>query len=268
MPRTMPVKPEWLRAGVVGRAIGVDREAKVLRGYVVALKGPFKSEGRGEFDEESLAGIVRLMRENGAAGTKSRFTHPDMSNDGLGKFLGRVKEPRLSTAIVHREGNDVELPAVRADLHFDDSAFDTPSGNLAGYVMNLADNDPDALSSSIVVKPDRVYRLDKEGRPLVDENGDELPPIWRPKEIHASDIVDTGDAVDGILSAGLSADALPLGALWRGAEMLDSVFAGQPREVVEARCRAYLDRYLNRRFGDDDGQDLRRRLRLMELSAK
>lgn len=253
--RTMPLEPQYLRTQIAGRAIGVDREAKVLRGYVVAQKGPFKSEGRGEFDDRSLDSIVSLMAAN-RAGTRSRFAHPDMSSDGLGKFLGRAKDPR-------RDGN-----LVRADLHFDPSAFDTPSGDLAGYVMTLAESDPDALSSSLVLTVDQEYRLNPDGTKQAGPDGEPLPPLWRPKKIMASDVVDTGDAVDGLLSADIDAEGLPLGALWRGAEMLDTVFAGQPREVVEARCLAWLDRYLSRRYGPPPAGAsvdlLRRRLALKE----
>jgi hypothetical protein len=269
MAQQMRPSPSWLRANSVGRPVGVDREAKVLRGYVVAQAGPFKSDGRGEFDRQSLDAIVSLGNAE-SAGLKSRFTHPDMSNDGLGKFLGRAKEFSLGKAIDARSGQPVE--AVRADLHFDSSASKTPSGDLAAYVMDLAESDPDALSSSLVLRVKREYRLDEKGQRKTDDNGEELPPLWRPTELHSSDVVDTGDAVDGILSPeGIEVDGLPLGALWRGAELLDNIFEGQSRDAVEARCRAFLDRYLSRRFGDAQAAGratnvLRRRLRSKLMS--
>jgi hypothetical protein len=261
MARSIPARPEWLRAGVVGRPVGVDRENKVLRGYVVAQAGPFKTDGRGEFDLASLAKIVELANA-APLGLKSRFTHPDMSSDGLGKFLGRSQRFSLSTAKTP-DGRDV--PAVRADLHFDPSASKTPHGDLADYVMSLAESDPDALSSSLVCKTDQEHRLNPDGTRQCGEDGEPLPPLWRPTRLHAADIVDTGEAVDGILSA-LDVDGLPLGALWRGAELLDQVFAGQPPEAVRARCLAWLDRYLARR-GERPAlpstDSLRRRLKLL-----
>ncbi len=195
------LKPAWQACKAIGRPIGVDRKNNIIHGYVVAQEGPFKSNGRGEFDAKSLATIVALMNAN-QGGTKSRFTHPDMSNDGLGKFLGRVHNPTLSTAIDARTGKEVK--AVRADLHFDKTALETPpSGGrpLGDYVMALAESDPGALSSSIVVKVDEEYRIEKDGTPTLGEDGNPLPPLWRPKDIRASDIVDTGDAVDSMLSA-------------------------------------------------------------------
>lgn len=260
--KTMKAQPEYLRAGVTGRPIEVDRKAEVLRGYVVAQMGPFKSYGRGEFDEMSLQQAVKLGNE-ARGGVKSRFTHPDMSSDGLGKFLGRAHKFSMSTATDARTGKTVK--AVRADLHFDQSAHETPNGDLAKYVMTLAENDPDALSSSMVVKADEEFRLNKDGTLQTDDDGEPLPPLWRLTAMHASDIVDTGDAVDGLLSAEQLTKALSVGLTpdlqsllkWDNvvrlsSQLLDGLFAGQDRDVVESRCMEYLRRYLSRRFGDGE----------------
>lgn len=247
--KTMPLKPQYLRATIQGRPVKVDREAEILYGYVVAQEGPFKSEGRGEFDGKSLQAIMKLGNA-ARGGLKARFTHPDMSSDGLGKFLGRAQQFSMSTATDARTGDKVQ--AVRADLHFDKSAHDTPSGDLSGYVMTLAESDPSALSSSLVLQVQEEFRLKKDGTPETDEAGNPLPPLWRPTHLHATDIVDTGDAVDGLLSMPqLAGESLQWDNLVRlASKSLDDLFAGQTREVVEARCRDYLQRYLNRRYGD------------------
>jgi len=242
----------WLRASISSSSIGVDRKANVLRGYVIAQAGPFKSDGRGEFDRQALEAIVSLGNaKNG--GLKSRFTHPDMSNDGLGKFLGRARDLRMDTAIDARTGKKV--PAARGDLHFDKTALDTPpeGGKPLGlYVMDLAESDADALSSSIVVQADQEQRLNKDGTATTDDDGNPLPPLWRPTALHASDIVDTGDAVDGLLSTSIDVEQLPLSVLWKGEKLLDAVFLDQPRDAVEARLMAYVLRYLNRKFGEPE----------------
>ncbi len=49
-------------------------------------------------------------------------------------------------------------------------------------------------------------------------------------------MVDTGDAVDGLLSARLDAEGLPDAAVRQGAALLDRVFSGQAPEVVACRC--------------------------------
>jgi hypothetical protein len=269
--REMKANPECLRASFRSVAGRVDREAKALLGYVVAQEGPFKSDGRGEFDAEGLAALRDLGNAN-PKGLKSRFTHPDMSNDGLGKHLGRARNFRMDSAIDARTGKRVN--AVRADLHFAETAFKTPSGDLASYVMDLAEEDPDALSSSVVVSAKEELRTDKSGRVLADGDGNPLPPLWRPTALHASDIVDTGDAVDGLLSSGIDTDGLPLDALWKGSELLDKLFAEQPRHVIEARLTAYVQRYLSRRFGEEvkpstpNLDKLRLRLQEIDLNTK
>src|SRR4051812_26748106 len=128
MPK-LDAAPSWLKSDSVGKPIGVDEEKKIIHGYVLAQEGPFKSEGRGEFDKQSIADIVRLAADH-SNGLKSRFTHPSLSEDGLGKFLGRTKNIR------------VDGTKARGDLHLDPTSFNTPSGNLGGYVMDLAKSDP------------------------------------------------------------------------------------------------------------------------------
>jgi len=256
----MPAESEWHSLKVAARFIGVDREAAVLRGMIVAQEGPFKTPGRGEFDKAALRSIIKTLKA-APNGLKSRFTHPDMSNDGLGKFLGRVKSPRMDKIAVRDslgERKDDEISVVRTDLHLAAVSLDenAPSGAIGKYVMDLAEEDPDALSSSLVLSYEEEFRIDKKGRPMVDDSGEVLPPLWRPLKLHASDIVDTGDAVDGLLAAsGVDFAGLPDAAVRQGAALLDKVFAGQPREVVEARLTAFRDRYLARRYGPVDGPE-------------
>lgn len=247
---------DWLRADARGRPIGVDREAGpagILYGYIVAQEGSFKT-GRGEFDLAGLKTIQQLMR-TAPNGTKSRFAHPSLSGDGIGSFLGRAKNPRIEKISERDSQGELktnEIHVVRADLHFDPTSRETPSGDLGGYVMSLAESDPDALSSSMVLQYEPEYRIDKSGLPLVDEEtGEALPPLWRPIRIHASDLVDTGDAVDGVLSAQLDAATLPDAAVRQGAALLDRQFAGKDSQFIRSHCTAWLDRYLELRFGDE-----------------
>ena len=249
---------DWLRASSGGAPTGVDRENKVIRGYVVAQKGHFKSEGRGQFDDQSLAKIVELMNSS-PIGLKSRLAHPTECDDGVGKFLGRAKNARLA------DGGT----KVRADLHLDPSSFQTPAGDLGSYLLSRAESDPESLSSSLVLRTDKIQILDEKGRPAKDENGRDIPPIWRPKSLHASDVVDTGDAVDGFLSV----EHLPDGLLWKGAALLDRLFSGQDRASVEKQINEWLSRYLSHRYGEASANatsatTLRRRLRLREFESR
>lgn len=251
--------PDWLRANVVSKGVGVDRDKAVIRGVILAEEGPFKSAGRGEFDRKAIRSIVKMANER-PGGLKSRFTHPDLSNDGLGKFLGRYKDVRSDTVLrpggKNERGEDtqVERLVARGDLHFDATALDTPPDGgkpLGLYVMDLADSDPDAFGTSLVLQVNEEWRLDKQGKPLKDEKGDDLPPLWIPTKLHANDVVDEGDATHAFLSADMLA-GLPDAIVRQGCELLDAQFGGQSREVVESRLTAFVDRYLNHRFGEPE----------------
>jgi hypothetical protein len=116
--------------------------------------------------------------------------------------------------------------------------------------MDLAESDPDAMSTSLVLQAEKTWRLDEQDRPLRDDDGNEIPPLWQPTHLHALDLVDTGDAVDGMLTAGIDVDALPNGVVYRAQQLMAKQFAGKDREFVRAHCEAWLDRCLNRLYGE------------------
>jgi hypothetical protein len=107
-------------------------------------------------DSDFLAETADAINLTGTQGVKARFTHPDASGDSLGSYLGRVKDAR------------VEAGRVLADLHLAQSAHETPDGDLAGYVMTLAEEDPAAFGQSISFTRD----IDAEERFLADNGAD------------------------------------------------------------------------------------------------
>jgi hypothetical protein len=246
---TLPLKPAWLRATTMAPPSAVDRERNIISGVVVAEEGPFKSDGRGEFDDKALRSIVKMMAAK-PGGLKSRFAHPSLSDDGIGKFLGRFHSPRLDRGRrTHQESDERKtVSMVRADLHLDPTSFEKPSGNLGKYVMDLAESDPDAFSTSLVLRYDEEFRLNKDGTRKTTDQGIELHPLWRPTQLHALDVVDTGDATNGLLSV----DALPDAVVRQATALLDAQFGDCSREVVEARCAAWLSRYLDLKFGEKE----------------
>lgn len=181
---------DWLYASAQGKPERVDRVNNRLNGYVVAQTGVFKS-GRGEFDHKALKLALRLMKAK-AEGTKVRMGHTDLGS--VGSFLGRAVNPRIEAGADGQE-------KLRADLQFNSVAFNSPAGDLGSYVMDLAESDPEALSSSLVLMADMEYQLDSSGRKKRDKDGRELAPLWRPTHIEFSDIVGVGDAVGSLLSA-------------------------------------------------------------------
>lgn len=173
------MKKDLFRADVVRSGnVKIDRDSAVINGFAVVTKGVTK-DSRGEFDDISLDSVVELGNKV-KTGVKSRFGHPNMSSTALGTFLGRVRNFR-------RDGD-----IVRADLHIDKTAFETPDGDLAGYVLNLAESDPEMFGASMV-----IY-WDEEKREGLDANGNELPPFIRVTNLFSVDVVDDPAANNGL----------------------------------------------------------------------
>ena len=248
---TVPATPDLLAANfgqIADDSVGVDRSANRINGYIVAETGDFKDK-RGSFDGESLSAIVALGNAE-ERGVRSRFGHPNQSDDKLGKHLGRSKNFRL----------DTDGQRVRADLHLADSAMKEPVGGgrpLGEYVMDRVSEDAGALSSSLVVESAKTKRRGP--------NGEELTDHWLPAKLHASDIVGDGDAVHGDLLGVdlLSADGLdtflegsgrrlPSRVAVVASDYLNQLFPDADREVVETRFNLFRDRYLSHRFGADE----------------
>ncbi|PQO39351.1 hypothetical protein C5Y96_05715 [Blastopirellula marina] len=167
----------------------VDREgghygAGIIRGFAVVTRG--EALGHGYWLDQDFVEQTQKAMQALASGTKSRFTHPGLSSDGLGKLLGRAFDSYTDGDIV------------RADLHFQESAHDTPGGNLAKYVMDMAEEDPEAFGTSIVYMPDwgaeekfNAMHKDEEGT-FKSPDPDNLKnlPHARLGRLYAVDVVD------------------------------------------------------------------------------
>lgn len=198
--------------------IEIDKENAVIRGFAVVTKGMTK-DARGEFDDSALDSVVQLGNKT-KLGIKSRFGHPNMSSTALGTFLGRVSHFR-------RDGD-----IVRADLHVDKTAFETPDGDLAGYVLNLAQSDPEMFGASMVI------HWDPENREELDSEGNELPPFIRVTKLLSVDVVDDPAANNGFFGMPFFSDSVKPSAEMTA--FLDK-FLSNP-DAVE-RTIGFLDRY-------------------------
>jgi hypothetical protein len=112
----------------------------LIRGVSMCTRG--EALGHGLWLDEEFIGQVAGAGSAAAKGVKCRFTHPGLSADGLGTFLGRLKDSRA------QDGRAF------GDLHISPSAQHTPDGDLAAYVMDLAETDPAAFGASIVFEHD------------------------------------------------------------------------------------------------------------------
>lgn len=177
-------------APAMGAPQQVDRVKRVIHGYAVITRG----EALGHdywVDSEMLDQVVEFGNAK-KTGLKTRFTHPGLCSDGLGKYLGRAKNFAVDGDIV------------RADLHLSKSASKTPSGDLAGYVMDLAIEDPESFGTSIVFSHDSDAELqfvelhsDDDGFSTPDELNARNLPHTRLKALKASDVVDEPAANPG-----------------------------------------------------------------------
>lgn len=209
---------------------GVDKEKGVINNFAVISKGEANGHDM-EIDDIALEQIVELGNKT-KIGIKSRFGHPNMSNTALGTFLGRVKN-------LWRD-EDV----VRGDIHFDKTAYKTPNGDLASYVMDLAENDPDAFGASIVFDAELEERLNKDGTRKKDKKtGQPLLPLVRFKKLWAVDTVDNPAANDGMFGTFFNED------IQISAEMTTFLdrFLGNP-DAIE-KTISFLQKYTtNREF--------------------
>ena len=155
--------------------LAVDREAGTIKGLTVIAEGP--ALGHGFLIDDKMLRQVRDAINANRQGVKSRFGHPPKLQDGIGTFLGRVSNARLSSG------------RVVADLRLCKSAKSAPSGDLFAYALALAADDPSAAGMSISFEH-ADFEYDDAGTPLA-----------RLAEIFTVDLVDEPAAApEGLLS--------------------------------------------------------------------
>ncbi|MGN6543774.1 MAG: hypothetical protein ACTHK7_01910 [Aureliella sp.] len=201
-------------------------------------------------DQEFLQQTASAIQAAGDRGVKSRFTHPGMSSDGLGRHLGRINNARV-------EGNQV-----KGDLHFATSAHSTPDGDLAEYVASLVSEDATAAGLSIVFMRDRNAEsqfmlangakfdgryLDASGYKSPDPANTDNYPHARLGELRAADLVDEPAAnPDGMFDSmpiAREADKALAYALGLTSEKPSAEMFG----VNSERAAAFVTRFLSTR---------------------
>lgn len=135
--RTTPAKGAQPKVDRAGGMYG----AGLISGAAAITRGEALRHGAW-VDSFAVDSVVELGNRS-PKGIKVRFTHPGLSADGMGTQLGRMKNFR-------REGDRAV-----GDIHLIRAAHKTPDGDLAEYVMGLADEDPEAFGMSIVFEHDR-----------------------------------------------------------------------------------------------------------------
>ena len=209
--------------------VRVDRKANVIFGASLMQLGDLNdAEVRPwTVDTKTLDQALSLSSRS-ANGLKARFTHPNMSADGMGSYLGRWKNLRI-------DGN-----TLRGDLHIADAAFTSPQGDLGNYVMDLAESDPESFGVSLATKLDSAdlqqFTAQNDSKPKAER------AMWpmRFAAIKAGDVVDDPAATRGGMFS-LDADLRDLPA--QATALLQTYFGDAEPSVVRGRIAAFLDRY-------------------------
>lgn len=196
-------------------------------------------------------------------GIKSRFAHPGLSGDGIGKALGRVRNASVVGDIV------------RADLHLFETSHATPDGDLGKYILDLAAEDPAAFGTSISFDPDFgeedrfiATHEDEDGRFVSpDEDNTSNFPHARLADLAAVDVVDEPAAnPDGLFHRGDElagrAESLVAYALGLSDEAPDEFELG----IAPSRVRRFVADLLQRRgLALVDARAARARARELEM---
>jgi len=198
---TINDKPTWFRIPssefIANR---IDKETRMIKGLNVLQRG--EAVGHGIWLDSDFLDTVAKMGNQIKIGVKSRFSHPGLSGDGLGKFVGRAK-------LFESDGNKVV-----SEFRFSQAASKSPEGDLPAYLLALAEEDPRALGMSLVFSRDmeaeamfnaKHSKYDKEQDRKVFHSPDELNttniPHAKIKALHGVDFVDEGAATaDGLFS--------------------------------------------------------------------
>ena len=147
-----------------------------------------------ETDQITIERLAALAHEREAAGKqiRTRFGHPGISENAMGKQLGYTTNYRV-------EGNKLLY-----DLQMLDSARKSPSfaQDPVAYVLDMALKTPEHIGTSVVIETEAVWKLqdgtevqayDSDGdRVKRPENAVNKHPLMRPAVFHYTDIVQEG----------------------------------------------------------------------------
>ncbi len=216
----------------------VDREKRVIYGVSLLQEGEALGH-RMLVDQTMLKQCVDAVNATGGHGMKSRFTHPGMCDDGMGRQLGKIKNAR------------VDGEKAVGDLHLADFASAAPDGDLATYVMDLADESPEDFGLSIAFDGSRAWKVPADNGAFAEVVSDERPsnattkfPFARITKLRAVDAVDEPAANrDGLFAAAFASTSNEAAA-----EAFDQLDAMRERMGLSIeKASDFLTRYLSAR---------------------
>lgn len=209
--------------------------AGIIRGASLIATGEALGHGMW-IDNEFLQAVGDQF--NSSQGVKVRYTHPEMSGDGLATHIGRAYG-----ATVHGE-------YVAADIHFTKSGRNTPDGDLGGHVMDQAEETPEDFGMSIVFDFD-----DAAERQFIKENSEDGSfsspdpmnvhnlPHARLKSLRAADFVGDPAANENGVFFGMPED-LDSAVSYAIGISDEPVSCRQLSDVSPDRARGFVQRFL------------------------
>lgn len=114
----------------------VDRVNNIIYGAALLKIGKVRDARGWTITRRTISQAFNYSSQ-AAEGIKARFDHPEASKTSLGTYLGQWRNFRIDGDVL------------RADLHLSPTAFKTPHGDLATYVMDRAEDAPDSFGVSI-----------------------------------------------------------------------------------------------------------------------
>ncbi len=199
--------------------VNVDRQSNTLHGIKIINLGDLNpGDARPWFADETTLSQVERFGNQPNKGIKSRFTHPNMSEDGLGKHIGKA------TTFYQSNGS------VYADLKISDAAFSTPFGDLGSHVLTMASEFPEDFGMSIVPVLDHAAME-------AEQTEDGRQPM-RLLGLKAVDVVDSPAATDSMFDIHSPA-GIPAAATW----FFDTHFADLEPDAVLQRVVGFMRRY-------------------------
>lgn len=227
----------------------VDRKTGFGRIKNLSIITRGEANGHGFWIDSAFLGELEEKLANKPV--KSRFRHPGLSSDGLGTVLGTV----------HLAGRQEDK--LLGDLHFLESAHQTPEGNLAEYVMSFAEESPQLFGTSIVfqrnpgeelkflvahgAKLDSDGFLDLEDFQSPDPDNLRNLPHARLKILRAVDVVDDPAANPDGMFASLTAEGQLVDSFDELASYVLGLSAQQPPgefPIHPDRLRGYFSKFL------------------------
>ena len=164
---------------------GIDENKGIIKGVKMVSEG--EAKGHGVLLNKKFIKDAVSLGKGQDRGVKARFGHPNMCTTALGTYLGTYQKVRLRS---EKTEDGTRYHAV-GDLHLSESSKETPNGDLYSYVLKLANESPDQFGSSIVF----------EGNEYQEEGDDgNMISYATIQSLHATDLVDTPAATDGLFS--------------------------------------------------------------------